>query len=926
MPTDAELLNRLARVADVVLGGQVNMQNLASLLSMAGGRWRTTRALLNLDLLPDDGSPAVVYADTNPDNNRIYVKEGASTVGEWVPTGYIIGSSVPFDLLGPDVIDAFTGPLEGDVTQVIGRQGPLAEGNPVSDAMYIQGAAVGHASPLARLKIKLVTTGSLMIARYIVSADGTQIHRQETATIVVDDITADEGNKVFTSADFGTINFNPGDLIGVSGAGMFTGSPDFAVDAPGWRQINAELDDWRPMPALQTAIRLEYAAEFDQHYQVVNGPAFLAVQAKAADVDARTTVLEAQADQQWADVVQVIGNPGPLVSGPGVADGMYVWADPCAYTGPLLSLDVETTAIGTFELAKWSRVDDKIYRNLLVELTSSSIGPLTFGPEDFGDIVVEAGEHLALHGNGMFAATSGAADGAGYWDVNGYATPRDIPAASTGNRLQARFRIQQRYLAPTADKIASLDDDIAALAAQVASVGAGVKDTLTVASPASLDLNIGDHQAPLIGGRIHQRLKRSQGQRTLAHLATVADVNGTITGLSDVTAADALLGATALQLATTGTGAFVDIAPTAADSVPTDVRGGLVKIWFKPVANVFANIDRAQLDLFSAGSPNSPPTTFHSTTNGTDFKLLGHLRGQLTSSNGVGRWQSTTVPVSALVAAPGGPADLSAITWARLRLRASNGNSFTLQIGNIEFVPNPLSKGKVILSFDDGHLGQFTFAARRMAKYGFRGMAYLSPPALNIGVSGSYMSRLQAQALHDHLGWQFPSQAWNTETLGDILDMSENQFTGNLAARRNWDNGMGLTGGEHGSYFSGVGPTVLQAYPGFRKHFRSMRAFFSPNPSPADPLIFPETYPWGDPFQIRAVNGAGPTGADNGARLIALAQQAATHKGVAQLVWHNEMTAPGNIQTGFLQLLEWLHQHRSDVDVVTEEDLHHGYI
>ncbi|SFK41380.1 hypothetical protein [Caulobacter sp. UNC279MFTsu5.1] len=916
------LITRLNRLMSNWTGSLTNLQTLASLLTLAGGKWWLTKADLDADLSADAGVPGLVYADADPDNNGIYVKVGAATTGSWSGPFFMFGSTITQAMLDPDVFESF----RADVTQVIGRQGDPVDGGAVSDAMYIQAQPVSHPGPLGWLKIWIKDPGDLTIARYIVSDDGTQIKQEQVATVTV----STTGLKTLTPADFGDMPFEVGDLVGVAGDGMFAGSPTLPVDAPGWRQINAALTDWRPLPTLQTSIRLEYGVGIDQHYQVVLGPAFLALQTLAAGLDARATLLEAQAAQQWADVVQTIGNPDTLVTGAGVSDGMYIWADPCAHTGPLLTLDLFAVDIGTVQLAKWSiESDGKLHRNVLIDLAVTATGEVNFTPADFGDIIVAQGEHLGLHGLGILAATSATADGAGWWDVNAYATPRDIPAANVGNRLQARFRIQQQYLATTAEKIFQIDAALAALAAQVATVGQGVKDTLTVASPASLDETIGNHQAPLIGGRIHQRLKRSLGQRTLAHLATVADVNGTITGLSDVTAADALLGATALQLATTGSGSLVAIAPTAADAVPTDVTGGLIRIWFKPIANVFANMDRAALEIYSAGSPVSPGSAYHSTTSGTNFQLLGHLKSQLTSQNGVGRWQSTTIPVSVLVAAPGGGANLSAITWGRLLLRASSGNSFTIQIGNIEFIPNPLPKGKVILSFDDGHVGQFTFAAVRMAKYGFRGMAYLSPPALNIGVSSSYVSRSQAQTMHDLLGWQFPDQAWDTETLGDILDMSENEFTGNLAARRNWDNGMGLTGGEHGSYFSGVGPTILQAYPSFRKHYRSMRAFFAPlgvGAPGVNPMTFGETYPWGDPFQIRALNGAGFTGAENGDKLIAHAQQAATHKGVAQFVWHNEMTSAGNIQNGFLQLLAWLHQNRSLVDVVTEEDLHYGYV
>lgn len=45
--------------------------------------WFETKALLDVDLAYDDGSPANVYNDPTPENNGIYIKAGASGAGSW---------------------------------------------------------------------------------------------------------------------------------------------------------------------------------------------------------------------------------------------------------------------------------------------------------------------------------------------------------------------------------------------------------------------------------------------------------------------------------------------------------------------------------------------------------------------------------------------------------------------------------------------------------------------------------------------------------------------------------------------------------------------------------------------------------------------------------------------------------------------------
>lgn len=920
----SELIARFYPLIDALRGSMTNVQNLVSLLTTAGGQWWRNRADMDVGPQPPEGTPAIVWNDPVVANRGLYVRLGDPLTGSWEPTGYIFGSSVPLALLDPDVFESF----RADVTQVIGRTGVPVAGNPVAGSAYIQAAPVAHASPLARLPVKLVAPGNLMVARYIVSADQTQIRRQETAVIPVADI--GDGNKVFTQTHFGVINFNPGDLIGLSGAGMFTASPDFPVDGPGWRQINPLLDDWRPMPALQAAIRLEYSAEFDQHVQVVNGPDFLATKAQAADVDARATVLEEQAARLWTDRVQVIGNPDELVLGDPVADGMYVWANPNEHVGPLLSLDVMPAAAGDFQLAKWYQVGTKIYRNLLLTLHATTAGvEQRFTPADFGNIVVAEGEHLAVHGLGVISATTETADGLGYWDVNAYATPRDIPALQTTHRLQARFRIQQQYQAVDADAVLELDDRVTEIEQTIdAAVGTPLFDGAMLISPDWQSLTKADFKSPLRGGLLGQTLKRNIGRRTLAHLATVADTyNGAALGHTNVANDKAFCGASSLRLHVVGTsaGTVVPTAPAAANAVPVDVRGGIIQFDFRPVLNVGTGMDRWWIELHSPGStPDNPSVNHHR----IPISSNSWLKGLLTSIDGAGRNQSSAIPVSCFTA-NGAGADLTAITWARFMTRAANGQAIDIEYGNISWVPNPLSKGKLIWCVDDGYIEQFTQFAPWLTKRGFRGMIYPSPPAHTVDVSGTYGNRNQLITLQDRLGWQVAGQAYSDEGLELFQSLDRNGKVAEFAKLMNWRIGGGFVDGAHGSYFSNVDMRYLPIVDAMRIHFRSVRGYFPGNYDPLNPstppFVFPEVYPWGDPMNIRALAGSAVTNANHATWLTAHIQQAVTHKGVAKIVFHKEWVGNANIQAGILAGLDYADQHRADIEVCTESDLHFGY-
>lgn len=422
-------------------------------------------------------------------------------------------------------------------------------------------------------------------------------------------------------------------------------------------------------------------------------------------------------------------------------------------------------------------------------------------------------------------------------------------------------------------------------------------------------------QGPSAGGKRYQRRPRVLGVRTLAHLATVADVQGggSITGLADNTNADALYGATSLRLTHTGAGALVNILP-AATVTPVNTTGGVIRWTFKTVANFFANSDRFQIQLHSAGTPASPTANYHEIPVGSNSEL----KTRLTSQNGEGRWQKVGYPVS-LFTAVGTGADLTNIIFAKLVLRAASGLQIIMDIGNIEWVPNILTKAKCVLTFDDGYLSQYTYAAQKMAKYSFRGVAYPGALANNISTTNAGgMTPTQLKHLHDDLGWQIGSQAWLSES-PDVSN--ENAFTIEMAKQCNLQNALGLTGGEDGSYFSGITQYDANAFKVFRKMFRSMRVFGGGNAS-GPPLVYPEMFPFADDYLVRAIDAATGGWATPATNQQAHIDQAIAAKGVAIFAWHNQLASAGTDRTAFDTTLAYLDSQRASIDVCTIEDLY----
>ncbi|WP_433911135.1 hypothetical protein [Sphingomonas yabuuchiae] len=302
-------------------------------------------------------------------------------------------------------------------------------------------------------------------------------------------------------------------------------------------------------------------------------------------------------------------------------------------------------------------------------------------------------------------------------------------------------------------------------------------------------------KGPAVGGRAYLRYRVAAPVAVLASFDQVSRLTSPPSDASDV-AADPLYGDTRLTLTMAGFGTR-SLRPAAALASAVNASGQLIRIWTKPIANVDPRLADYRIRLYSEGSPASPGANYH-VFNASSLIREGQKGGEQ-------RWGSFTIPVAAFTATGTG-ANLSAWTWAMVEVAPNSSSSTVLAVGNVEVVGNALAKAKMIIGFDDQYPASIAYASRAMARYGFRGVLYLSP-AIDTGRAGK-LAPVMLKSLHDNLGWQIASQAWSTEAAtgaGGIDTMTADQRTAEMAKLRNWQNGMGLTGGGHGSYFSNVG-------------------------------------------------------------------------------------------------------------------------
>lgn len=410
----------------------------------------------------------------------------------------------------------------------------------------------------------------------------------------------------------------------------------------------------------------------------------------------------------------------------------------------------------------------------------------------------------------------------------------------------------------------------------------------------------------MAGGAVGPSILKVPDKVMLANMETLANISNAPAGLINQPASDNPNGSgTALQLTTSAQTTYT-IIPAAALSTAVDVRDGYLQIPFKGIG--YCNrIGVWTIELHSAGTPSSPTANYHQIEPfGEGPSGLRAIATFKDDTNTPGRWQTFSAHANDFQAVGTG-ADLSAIKFARLRIRGTNGYTCVIQFGSIYFQKAALPKAKAIIYFEDGYPSAYTTALPLFQAKGWRGVFNLGAMTQTLDVPGR-MSTAQVKALVA-AGWQFQAQAYTDETLATVTAMDAAGRDLEMKKQREWAVYNDIPDPLHGSYYSQVTQYELAVLDMFKSNFRSVRSYHSArgaNP----PMLFGESYPVADPFLFRSLAG------DHEAeRLIAHCEQAVANKGIATFTFHSSLTS-------LPALLDWLDTHRADIDVVTEQELH----
>ena len=235
-------------------------------------------------------------------------------------------------------------------------------------------------------------------------------------------------------------------------------------------------------------------------------------------------------------------------------------------------------------------------------------------------------------------------------------------------------------------------------------------------------------KGPAVGGRAYQRYRVAVPIAVLASFDQVSRLTSAPSDASDV-AADPLYGDTRLTLTMAGYGSRL-MRPAASLTTAVNATGQLIRFWTKPITGVDPRLGITR----SASIPKGHPRRRGklpclqcglADPGGAEGRraAVGQLHHPGIRIHGDGHWGQS---FGADLGHGGGGAD--------------SASSTVIALGNVELVANALTKAKIIIGFDDQYPATIAYASRSMARYGFRGMLYLSPPSMQ-GARAGFPSR-----------------------------------------------------------------------------------------------------------------------------------------------------------------------------------------
>lgn len=362
---------------------------------------------------------------------------------------------------------------------------------------------------------------------------------------------------------------------------------------------------------------------------------------------------------------------------------------------------------------------------------------------------------------------------------------------------------------------------------------------------------------------------------------------------------------------TMGSGGAATAIPSATALTAQDLTATNVYVYFKVIEGgaIGPGSVTAGIRLYTGSTVNSGSANY--------------LQATVTNWNPTLEWQVLGFSIEDFTAV--GTAtlgDITAITHAGIRLGGITVST-QIELGGFFVCPKQVSKGVVVIAFDDNRADTWTDAGFELIKRGFPGTLF--PGAINAVLRSSVdqfqMNVSQLQKLNRIHGWQVGSQAWDSESPAYTGDAAVSAMSQQRAL---WA-GLRLNGGNDGSYFSNLGPHVTGWKPAFKENFRLMRGFnIGASAAITSKAVLPETFPIADPNYVRAlgVDLAANTAAD----LTNFAGYAATSKSLAIFVFHG-VTASATAQFAkYTALLDYLDANRATLEVCTlDRAIQYGY-
>lgn len=416
------------------------------------------------------------------------------------------------------------------------------------------------------------------------------------------------------------------------------------------------------------------------------------------------------------------------------------------------------------------------------------------------------------------------------------------------------------------------------------------------------------------------RLRKMKGTPLARWLTTADVVTNRAADFANAANGELAFGTSIVEYTQAQT-AEVTIAPLAANAAGVDVQNGsihMTHVWPDNAGNNYLvnGPTGFYIDLFSSGTPQAPAAAYHTSPNLN--ALYPGFMGPSTLGYNTHRCFSLAI---SHFTATGGGADLASIKWARIRMTApapSNGCKF--RPISIDFQPNALNKATVIFSFDDLHDGVWNNVLPILSKYNYPGVLCMDT-TVKMGQT-SFLDQERIRKLHHDYGWEVGYQVYQNETGFNLSPEDWMRAVGKWVLAMNR---MGIHETQNGSYGSGAVTNIdEERLMAAKRALGSLRRFTS-GQNAQFPFRCGETMPYGDPYNIRALNlSSGFTAGTIYDRLKDHLDQAVAGKGIAIYAGHTEYNAAGEHLTALTTLVETIRtmEIAGQVQVATFASVH----